>query len=57
MCKERIWKKCKRFTSGLIAGMILSIVFTIFIVGAMLGAIFNYLGDVMLPSRKEKGGA
>ena len=32
-------------------------VFMLFIIASAFGMIFNYLGNVMLPSRKEKGGA
>ena len=57
VCSERIWERCKTITSSVVAGMILSAVFTVFIIASALGVLVNYLGNVMLPSRKEKGGA
>jgi hypothetical protein len=38
-------------------GFLLFIVCFLFIVTSALSMVFKYLGNVMLPSRKEKGGA
>jgi hypothetical protein len=56
MCSKRIWERCKRTSTQIVVGVGISMVFMLFIVASAFGMVFNYLGNVMLPSRKENGG-
>ena len=57
VCKEGVWNKSKRLAVQAVAPIGISIVFILFLLAYFVGLLFNYLGNVMLPSRKEKGGA
>ena len=57
VCKERVWEECKRITTKMTLGSLLFIVCFLFIITSAFSMVFKYLGNVMLPSRKEKGGA
>ena len=56
VCSKGIWKRCKRVSTQIVVGVGISMVFMLFIVASAFGMVINYLGNVMLPSRKEKGG-